>query len=82
MNWSDSEKKGYMQMFIPVTMGLRKLFSDIQSPSFGSFLGECRSLILSFVSVSKFQTLWCKATDLYTRQQAPRDLWQTAGFCF
>ena len=82
MNWSDSEKKGYKQIFIPVTMGLRKLFSDIQSPSFGSILGECRRLILSLSLFLSFKTLWCKATDLYTRQKAPCDLWQTAGFYF
>ena len=75
-------KKGYKQIFKPVTVGLTKLVSDTQSPCFGSILGECRSLILSFASVSKFQTLWCKATDLYTRQKAPCDLWQTAGFYF
>ena len=67
---SDSEKKGYKQIFIPVTVGLTKLVSDIQSPCFGSILGECRSLILSLSLFLSFKLYGAKQL-IFTQGKKP-----------
>ena len=68
--WSDSEKKGYKQIFIPVTVGLTKLVTDIQSPCFGSILGECRSLILSLSLFLSFKLYGAKQL-IFTQGKKP-----------
>lgn len=64
------KKKGYKQIFIPVTVGLTKLVSDIQSPCFGSILGECRSLILSLSLFLSFKLYGAKQL-IFTQGKKP-----------
>ena len=63
-------KKGYKQIFIPVTVGLTKLVTDIQSPCFGSILGECRSLILSLSLFLSFKLYGAKQL-IFTQGKKP-----------
>ena len=75
-------KKRYKQIFIPVTVGLRKLFSDIPSPSFASILGECRSLILSLSLFLSFKLYGAKQL-IFTQGKKPHVTSdKLAGFYF
>ena len=51
-------------------MGFRKRFSDIQSPSFGSILGECRRLILSLSLFLSFKLYGAKQL-IFTQGKKP-----------